>query len=298
MRCFMAVADFWALSFPIPALDRFKETTGSESDGVTQAVPNLRVPTARLQQLPSSRRKSREWALEIFFKDKPMAKTKVNWVENDFLLVEKVCLTVCFYFHITSCIKKLPRRAWRLRCLCLSWALIVLCAAHLLCRGQLLKRLMLYFTVAFLAISCLWNVSQGDFSLVALPQFLWRKATHAWSQLNTWPWYFSRQPPVSLLSWNVSLVLCGACWLLLCTREKGLCIFFSRSLVQMISDCHQEVSCVHEWQRYGPLCECLGLSVREGWLFFVLPWFWVGKRQTACCCWLFGCHSNTPRNRQ
>lgn len=25
------------------------------------------------------------------------------------------------------------------------------------------------------------------------------------------------------------------------------------------------------------------------------PWFWVGERQTACCCRLFGCHSNTPR---
>lgn len=36
------------------------------------------------------------------------------------------------------------------------------------------------------------------------------------------------------------------------------------------------------------------VTIRKLAVFFCL-WFWVGKRQTAWCCWVRGCHGNTPR---
>lgn len=118
----------------------------------------------------------------------------------------------------------------------------------------------------FLLISCLWNVSQGDFShRPALLGFLWRKATHAWSQINTWPCYFSGSLSPLLECFSGAL-----CWGMLTASalEKGV-VHFSRSLVQMISDCHKEVSCVHEWRRW-PSLRVPGSFPSGSWLF-VLP---------------------------
>lgn len=113
----MAVADFWALSFPIPALDRFKgnhrlrEWRGWLKQyqiwGCQRHSRNSCHPAEESQG-------SGLW--RYFQRQANKAKTKVDWSRKWLSAGGKGMFDSLFYFHITSCIQKLPRRAWRLRC--------------------------------------------------------------------------------------------------------------------------------------------------------------------------------------
>ena len=179
---------------PSPLLTGLRETTGSESDGGDSSSTksegaNGTVATAAIQP-----KKVKGVGFGDIFKDKPIKlRPRSIEVENDFLPVEKVCSTVSVLFPRNVLYPKVtlkglvPKMSYASLGLSLS-----LWAALLLYEDSFKKGSCSSLLLVFLLISCLWNVSQGDFShRPALLGFLWRKATHAWSQINTWLCYFS-----------------------------------------------------------------------------------------------------------
>lgn len=141
----------------------------------------------------------------------------------------------------------------------------------------------------FLLISSLWNVSQGDFwTGPALLHFFPRKATRAWAQLNTWPRHFASTPSLSLL------LVHFWCFVLGCSGEKGLCIIFSAGGRWEWFQTAQRKSPVWVNDAGGPRGDSLGCYRQEaGWLLPLV--LGRSEKQAACCCWVHGCHGNTPR---
>ena len=211
---------------PSPLLTGLRETTGSESDGGDSSSTksegaNGTVATAAIQP-----KKVKGVGFGDIFKDKPIKlRPRSIEVENDFLPVEKVCSTVSVLFPHNVLYPKVtlkglvPKMSYASLGLSLS-----LWAALLLYEDSFKKGSCSSLLLVFLLISCLWNVSQGDFShRPALLGFLWRKATHAWSQINTWPCYFSGSLSLLLECFSVAL-----CWGMLTASalEKGVVHFF------------------------------------------------------------------------
>lgn len=182
---------------PSPLFTGLRETTGSESDGGDSSSTksegaNGTVATAAIQP-----KKVKGVGFGDIFKDKPIKlRPRSIEVENDFLPVEKVRVTISLSFQHSVEYPKVPCRIWHLRLPMPPlefWRLRVLAVGLLhfihspsVWEQPSLKGSSSSLLLLFILISCLWNVSQDDFTNgPALLHFLPRKAPHAWIQLNT-----------------------------------------------------------------------------------------------------------------